>query len=609
MIMVIRKTLTGILFCFLTGSVWPAMAVSSNSAVNDVRILIDVSGSMKQNDPENLRRPALRLLTGLLNDNNNAGIWTFGRYVNMLVPPARVDSTWKARAREASTEINSYGLFTNIEGALRDATWDWMPADKHQRSVILLTDGLVDVADDDKLDQASRSRILDEILPKLKAADIHIHTIALSDQADTTLLQQMSRATQGSYTTASTSAELERVFLHLFEASTRADTLPLRGNTVQVDGSISEMTLLIFHQPAAKPTRIQMPNGVIISQIDKPEHIKWHGEQDYDLITIQRPIEGAWKVDAKTDPDNRVVVVTDLKLETDPLPANLSVNDSQKIDIRLREKGDTVINNDFLHFIKVTATQFDDHGRQEQTWTLLDNGMREDRRENDGVYTLRLGTPLMTGHHEVVIDVDGKTFNRQQRLSFEAFAQPVITAVETNTEGALLYVSPIDGLIDADSMQVSARVDNESQVLPVARTHQNEWLLPLYSYDPGQPHQVTLSISGTRNGQAISTQLEPVVFGRPAAQEHETPPTSGHHADDAGSFTEEQTTSPTAGQDDSARVATKGKVAEKPRMSPLTVMFDVLFINLVFAGIIIFLYRKFKHKLPATHQLEELTNE
>ena len=604
-----RKNITGILFCILTGLFWPVMASSNNAAASDVRILIDVSGSMKQNDPENLRRPALRLLTGLLNDDNNAGIWTFGRYVNMLVPPARVDSDWKARAQKASTAINSYGLFTNIEGALRDATWDWMSEDRHQRSLILLTDGLVDVADDDRLDRASRERILDEILPQMQAAGIHIHTIALSDQADNALLEQMSRSTQGSFTKTPTAAELERVFLHLFEASTQADTLPLKDNTIQVDGSISEMTLLVFHHADAKPTRIKLPNGVVISQKDKPEHIKWYDEQNYDLVTIQRPIAGTWHIEAETDPDNRVVVVTDLKLETDPLPTNLSVDDNRKIDIRLSERGNTVVNKDFLHFLKVSATQFDKYGNQEQTWTLLDNGMHEDRRENDGIYTLSLATPLYAGRHEVVIDVDGTTFTRQQRLSFEAFTEPVITAIETNIEGALLYISPIDGLIDTDSMQVSARVDDERQPQQVTRRHQNEWRLPLYGYDLTKPHQVTLLISGTRNGQPVNTQLKPVVFGHQPELKQETPSTSLRNTENASGSVAEKMSARTSEHEDNSSVSAQKNAKENTPISPLTVLLDVLFINLLGAGVIFVLYRKFKHKLPTNHQLEELTNE
>ena len=80
----------------------------------DVRILIDVSGSMKQNDPLNLRRPALRLLVGLLPSETRAGVWTFGRYVNMLIPLGQVDSAWKSKARKSSDSIASPGQFTNI---------------------------------------------------------------------------------------------------------------------------------------------------------------------------------------------------------------------------------------------------------------------------------------------------------------------------------------------------------------------------------------------------------------------------------------------------------------------------------------------------------------
>ena len=38
---------------------------TTEEPVSDVRILIDVSGSMKKNDPNNLRAPALRLVIGL----------------------------------------------------------------------------------------------------------------------------------------------------------------------------------------------------------------------------------------------------------------------------------------------------------------------------------------------------------------------------------------------------------------------------------------------------------------------------------------------------------------------------------------------------------------
>ena len=47
--------------------IWFAIPALANAETDaDVRIIIDVSGSMKYNDPQNLRAPGLRLLGCLL---------------------------------------------------------------------------------------------------------------------------------------------------------------------------------------------------------------------------------------------------------------------------------------------------------------------------------------------------------------------------------------------------------------------------------------------------------------------------------------------------------------------------------------------------------------
>ena len=62
------------------------LAQAAETPSSDVRVVIDVSGSMKKNDPKNLRAPALRMLVGLMPDDANSGVWTFAKMVNMLVP-------------------------------------------------------------------------------------------------------------------------------------------------------------------------------------------------------------------------------------------------------------------------------------------------------------------------------------------------------------------------------------------------------------------------------------------------------------------------------------------------------------------------------------------
>jgi len=120
---------------------------SAGNQVADVRVLIDISGSMKKSDPDNLRIPATRLIAGLMPEGSRSGVWTFGRYINMLVPVRIVDDEWRELAKEKSALINSAGLYTNIEGVLENASSGWFEYDPNtKRNIILLSDGYVDVS-------------------------------------------------------------------------------------------------------------------------------------------------------------------------------------------------------------------------------------------------------------------------------------------------------------------------------------------------------------------------------------------------------------------------------------------------------------------------------
>ena len=91
--------------------------------VPDVRILIDISGSMKHNDPHNLRAPALRLLTGLLPKGTRAGVWTYGQYVNMLVPLGEVDVATMASRRCPGLYL--CGEILDVDGRVGGFNFQW----------------------------------------------------------------------------------------------------------------------------------------------------------------------------------------------------------------------------------------------------------------------------------------------------------------------------------------------------------------------------------------------------------------------------------------------------------------------------------------------------
>ena len=81
---------------------------------SDFRVLVDVSGSMKQSDPNDMRKPAVELLIRLAPDKSLVGIWTFGQHVDMLVPHRSVSGNWRNFSSSQVDQIHSSAMRTNI---------------------------------------------------------------------------------------------------------------------------------------------------------------------------------------------------------------------------------------------------------------------------------------------------------------------------------------------------------------------------------------------------------------------------------------------------------------------------------------------------------------
>jgi len=570
-------------------------AAAQGAAGNDIRILIDVSGSMKRNDPDNLRVPALKLITGLLPRNSQAGVWTFGRYVNMLVPHGTVDDNWRNRAMAAAEQISSHGLYTNMEATLADATWDWKQAGdgESRRSVILLTDGYVDISPDKQKNSASRERILNDILPRLQRAGVTIHTIALSDDADHLLLRQLATASGGRYKKASAEG-LERIFFHLFEEATAPQTLPLVDNSVLVDDSIEELTLLIFRRPAAPPTRLTTPHGIEFGAERLPPNVRWHHEKRYDLITIERPMVGTWQVAADMDPDNRVMVVSDLNVITTRLPDNLGLGERYTFLVSLTEQGRVIEKKEFLHFVKVTVKQENSQGGHWE-WLLLDNGRHADAAPGDGTYTLELDESLEPGTQRLSVDVDGTTFRRHLQQTFHVHNSPVEAVIETVDGIPALFVIPRAGMIEPDSMAVTAVIFENNgaiqETLAVPRLNHNQWQLDLGAYQATGAYRLEVQVQGSKpDGKPLQVTVGPLHFGTPPP----SPPSAEEDSEAAAVVSE-----------DAPETDSGGPVNQEAGFSWLWVVAQVILINFLLIGGLIFAYRKwlcFEVRVPKSWQ-------
>lgn len=481
----------------------PALAAV---ATPEVRVLIDVSGSMKKTDPQNLRQPALRLLIGVLPKESRAGVWNFAQSASMQVKPGKVTDKWRMLARQRAQRIHSRGLYTNIEAALKASTADWKRRDyKTKRNLILLTDGVVDISKNPARNTASRQRILKKILPELKKAGVKIHTIALSKDTDEELLRTLSMATDGGFAQVDSADELERVFLRLFEKTSDVDTVPITENRFKVDKSVRDFTILIFRAPgASKPAAVISPSKKRYTNEQHPSSVDWHHEKNYDLVTVSKPESGEWSLDTTVDPDNRVMVVTNISLKVDSLPNNMLMGDELVIRSRLLQDYKTITDKKFLSLVRFTV-----HRRlgsyRLPIVDLLDSGQDKDSFAGDGVYSGTAGHFTKPGIYEMSLKVTGDTFNREVKHRLEVRGSPARIEVKKQDGGfeATIRIDP--SMLRTETVSIQLKLpDGKMQIIPQAAELEWKTLIPTeYAQQ-----EITATLVGTRfSGQEMRMKL------------------------------------------------------------------------------------------------------
>ncbi len=494
-------------------SLFLVFALTANSVfalsepVSDVRVVIDVSGSMKNNDPKNLRAPALRMLVGLMPEKAKSGVWTFGKYVNMQVKHGKVTAAWKKLAMLESRKIHSRGLYTNIEEALKRSSQGWeKPNRKERRHLILLTDGMVDISKNAQQNEASRKRILNNIVPKLKKAGVSIHTIALSANADKKLMAALAGITDGWYEAVDNAEDLQRVFLHIFEKSTNVDSVPLEDNRFSIDKSIKDMTVLVFRKPGDSETKLVTPDKKTWSHKKHPAAVKWHHDTGYDLISSKDPQAGQWLIKAAIDPDNRVMVVTNLKLVTGNFPNNVMYGDSLTLTAKLIQEEKTVTEERLLKLVNFNvykhamteqpATQHAAGNTEQSKTAMVDDGSGADRLAKDGVYSVVFNTNQTSGDISLTIQAKSPAFEREVRHIIKVHATPADLNIVQQADGQFtLEVAPRMELLVPHTVSIQVTLPDGSKKT-LQQNDDDKWQVLLAKELSGQ--RVTVTLVGTR---------------------------------------------------------------------------------------------------------------
>ncbi|MBZ9568830.1 VWA domain-containing protein [Modicisalibacter tunisiensis] len=465
----------------------------------DVRLVFDVSGSMKRNDPERLSGSALELFVGLLPSGAQGGLWTFGSEVDNPLPPAPVDDAWREQALALKPALAAYQQYTDIEAAIRRAA-DAEPT-SGPRHVILLTDGMVDIpggADKAARDAASRRRLIEELAPRLRDEGVVVDAIAFSAHADRDLLETLARRTGGLATVAEDPDALLRALMDVVERIFPRDQVPLAQGRFPIDKTVDGFSALLFHDPGSPAPTLVAPDGQRYSVDVHPGSIRWQHQPRFDIIHVPSPNAGEWRIEGEVGPDSRVSVDSPLALRTGPLPATLYQGFETPIEARVTTPDGAVPESP----LALRAELRDIDGTLRQSVALAEEG---------DLYRGVLPAPQVTGNARLVVVARNDELVRERRQAVNILA-PIHARVAEDGKRVLLRAE--HPRLNADNTQLSATLQGDS--LPVVETGATSWRIDLPTLDTDVSVPLTVTADMTLNGRTHHVIL-PVIRLNPGA--------------------------------------------------------------------------------------------
>ncbi|MFY0991949.1 VWA domain-containing protein [Halomonas sp. C05BenzN] len=458
----------------------------------DVRVIIDVSGSMKENDPDQLSGSALELLVSLLPDGVSAGVWTFGERVDNPLPLGRVDAEWRRQALALSPALVDYQQFTDIEAVVREAA----AADANGwRHLVLLTDGMIDLPPSrgakPGVDHDSRQALLEELAPRLAAQGVVVHGVAFSEEADLALVERLSQITGGLPAMVESPDSLLGSFLDIFERIFPADQVPLREGRFMIDPGVESFSALLFHDPDGEPLTLIAPDGTAYRADDGPEGGHWQVEPRFDLIRVPDPLPGEWRLEGEVGADSRISVVSPLTLHTGDLPATLYLGFPLPVEAWLEQDGEPLAEgSDDV----VMSVELHDADGEVQAAVRLEQ--RDDR------FSGLLPAPALTGSARLVIRAEGEGVHRQRIQAVNVL--PAIGAVHQPRAGRVVLAAEHPRL-DRDNTELSGELQGET--LEAEAVASRRWHLPLPEMDDSVSRPLLLSARVTLDGETREIRL------------------------------------------------------------------------------------------------------
>lgn len=258
--------------------------------------------------------------------------------------------------------------------------------------------------------------------------------------------------------------------LTLANPAYQTSDIPFLDNRFRVDFDVEEVTFIISRAKFKEPVILIRPDGSKVRIWDANEKTRWLEGLEHDIITIANPMAGPWQAVGDISGENRIRILSDVKLDVERLPIQLYRGERVRVTGSLHNQN-TQLHDAYLRDTELIMTAHGYHRPQDDNFKFAfkelskfnDQGERFDEVPGDGIFTTYLKLDLVTGKYRFAVTVKNNVFSRAFSQDVIVFPSPVKTKILPfeGLENPTLILDFDTDELDPNSIIVEAKVETK----------------------------------------------------------------------------------------------------------------------------------------------------
>lgn len=297
--------------------------------------------------------------------------------------------------------------------------------------------------------------------------------------------------------------------------------IKLLNNRFRIDAEVDEIMLLFFRRHGSSPVVLVKPDGSKIYPRDADKQmIFWHDDVAYDLIRLKEPTPGPWQALGRILPESKIMVLSDVELQVEPLPDPIFQYEIIKSTAKIVNAGHIINEPGFHEVIELDARMYSTNDSSESNFgaaiyklgKFLDNGKDLDERRRDGVFTVKYDIAAIPGLWDPKFKVTAALFTREVEQEPIRVLPPPVTFSERIAAAGERYhyvdIEVDETNLENDSLifQGSIKFPN-SEVQTFHISYQQKRQLEIFQNDYGE-FIIEMDVFGnTKDGRELVLDL------------------------------------------------------------------------------------------------------